>query len=178
MIAKNLPRFLKNLSIITVWKRKSCCRPVTFLQILTCFWSLLSSTRLGCPTDWESEKTLTKTSVEQYQVVLKDLSFLRQCSHFWPFLKIISQFLLNFHLESTTIQRYLKWSTDSPVLLWIIVSCGWGLPFPTGSPSRGGDVAICFWHKPTELAQFFLFCSCVSFCLFGPFSCISFHKFS
>ena len=28
------------------------------------------------------------------------------------------------------------------------------------------------------LANSFLFCSCVCFCLYGPFSCISFHKFS
>ena len=30
----------------------------------------------------------------------------------------------------------------------------------------------------TELAHSFLFCSCVCFCLFGPFNCISFQKFS
>ena len=30
----------------------------------------------------------------------------------------------------------------------------------------------------TELAHSFLFCSCVYFCLYGPFNCISFHKFS
>ena len=34
-----------------------------------------------------------------------------------------------------------------------------------------------FWHKPTELAHSFLFYSCVYFCLYGPFNCISFHKF-
>ena len=37
----------------------------------------------------------------------------------------------------------------------------------TGSPSRGGDVALYFfdilWHKPTELSHSFLFCSCVCF---------------
>ena len=41
---------------------------------------------------------------------------------------------------------------------------------PTVSPSRGGDVAV-FVHS-------FLFCSGVCFCLYGPFNCISFHKFS
>ena len=51
--------------------------------------------------------------------------------------------------------------------------------FPVGSPSRGWNVTLYVWHKPTELAHSFLFCSCVCFCLFyGPFSCISFHKFS
>ena len=37
---------------------------------------------------------------------------------------------------------------------------------------------LCFWHKPAELAHSFLFCSCVYFCLYGPFNCISFHNFS
>ena len=49
----------------------------------------------------------------------------------------------------------------------------------SGSPSLGGDVAVyVFCHEPTELAHSFLFCSCVYFCLYGPFSCISFHQFS
>ena len=48
---------------------------------------------------------------------------------------------------------------------------------PAGSPSRGGDVAVYVWHKPTVLSHSFLFCSCVCFCLYGPFKCISFHKF-
>ena len=30
-----------------------------------------------------------------------------------------------------------------------------------GSLSRGGDVTVYVWHKPTELAHSFLFCSCV-----------------
>ena len=34
-----------------------------------------------------------------------------------------------------------------------------------------------FWYKWTELAHFFVFCSCVCFCLYGRFNCISFHKF-
>ena len=41
-----------------------------------------------------------------------------------------------------------------------------------------GCCGLCLWHKPTELAHSFLFCSCVCFCLYGPFNCISFHKFS
>ena len=32
--------------------------------------------------------------------------------------------------------------------------------------------------KPTKLAHSFSFCSCVYFCLYSPFNCISFHKFS
>ena len=37
---------------------------------------------------------------------------------------------------------------------------------------------LCFWHKPTEFAHSFLSCFCVCFCLFGPFNCILFQKFS
>ena len=50
---------------------------------------------------------------------------------------------------------------------------------PTGSLSRGGACwGWCFWHKPTEIAHSFLFCSYVCFCLYGSFNCISFHEFS
>ena len=35
------------------------------------------------------------------------------------------------------------------------------LKVPAGSPSRGGDVTVYVWHKPTELAHSVLFCSCV-----------------
>ena len=37
---------------------------------------------------------------------------------------------------------------------------------------------LCQRHKPVELGHSFLFCSCVYFCLYGPFNCISFHRFS
>ena len=37
---------------------------------------------------------------------------------------------------------------------------------------------LCQRHEPTELVHSFLVCSCVYFCLDGPFNCISFHKFS
>ena len=40
-----------------------------------------------------------------------------------------------------------------------------------------GCYSLRLWHKPTELANSFLFCFCVCFCLYGPFNCISFHKF-
>ena len=49
----------------------------------------------------------------------------------------------------------------------------------TGSPPlHGGICSLCFWRKPTGLAHSSLFCSCVCFCLYDPFNCISFHKFS
>ena len=41
-----------------------------------------------------------------------------------------------------------------------------------------GCFGLCLLHKPIELADSFLFCSCECFCLCGPFNCISFHKFS
>ena len=53
----------------------------------------------------------------------------------------------------------------------------------SGSPcrltfTRWECCGLCFWHKPTELAQSLLFCSCVCFHLYGAFSCISFHELS
>ena len=50
---------------------------------------------------------------------------------------------------------------------------------PAGPPSRGGDVVVYVKgiNQP-ELADSFLFCSCVYFCLYGPFNCILFHQFS
>ena len=41
-----------------------------------------------------------------------------------------------------------------------------------------GCCGLCQRHKPVELAHSCLFCPCVYFCLYGPFTCISFHKFS
>ena len=51
------------------------------------------------------------------------------------------------------------------------------LSVPAGSPSRGGDVTVYVWHKPPELVHSVLFCSCICFFLYGPFSCISFRQF-
>ena len=36
---------------------------------------------------------------------------------------------------------------------------------------------LCFWHKPSKLANSLLFCSCIYFCLYGLFNCVPFHKF-
>ena len=41
-----------------------------------------------------------------------------------------------------------------------------------------GCCGLCQRHKPTKLAHSFKFSPCVYFCLYGPFNCISFHKFS
>ena len=48
-----------------------------------------------------------------------------------------------------------------------------GLPF-----SWWGCYDLCHRHKPAKLAHSFLFCSCICFCLYGPFNSISFHKVS
>ena len=45
----------------------------------------------------------------------------------------------------------------------------------TDSPSRGGDVAVYVWHKPTELAHSFLCCFCVCFFVFVALSTV-FHS--
>ena len=63
-------------------------------------------------------------------------------------------------------------------VLFCSVSSSVAVYFPVGSPSRGGHVTVYVWHKPTELAHSLLFCSCVYFCFYGHFNCISFHKFS
>ena len=54
-----------------------------------------------------------------------------------------------------------------------VSSCPRGPPF-----TWGGCCGSCLRRKPTELAHSFLFCSCVYFCLCGPFHCISFQKLS
>ena len=48
--------------------------------------------------------------------------------------------------------------------------CPQGLTF-----TQWGRCSSCVCHRP---ARSFLFCSCVRFCLYGPFKLISFHKFS
>ena len=41
-----------------------------------------------------------------------------------------------------------------------------------------GCWGLCVWYKPTELAHSFYFSSCVYFCLYNPFDCISCYNFS
>ena len=49
---------------------------------------------------------------------------------------------------------------------------------PAGSPSRGGDVTVyVFDINQPSLPTPFLFLSWVYFCVYGPFNCISSHKF-
>ena len=63
------------------------------------------------------------------------------------------------------------------ILLLLSVSDFYHVHVPASSPSCGGEVTVYVWHKPTELAHSFIFCSCVYYCLYGPFNCISFHQF-
>ena len=64
------------------------------------------------------------------------------------------------------------WSTDREAVNSFI-------GVPTGSPSHGEVVTVYVYDiNQPSLPTSFLFCSCVYFCLYGPFSCISFHKFS
>ena len=71
------------------------------------------------------------------------------------------------------------------VMLWYVIlryaslSCAVLLPCPRGLTFTWRRYCgLCPWHKPTEFAHSFLFCSCDYFCVYGPFNCILFHKSS
>ena len=78
-------------------------------------------------------------------------------------LSLVSEHWSNWTMMITVYDRCLNPSPESPR----------GLTF-----TWWGCYGLCLWHKPTELANSFLFCSCTYFCLYGPFNCISFHKSS
>ena len=77
--------------------------------------------------------------------------------------------LVNFCFVLTALQSAAV--TDS--LLSFLLQLRW-IAFCYSRP-RGLTFT---WWEYYELAHSFLFCSCVYFCLYGPFNCISFHKFS
>ena len=54
----------------------------------------------------------------------------------------------------------------------------WPLLSPRAYLHVVGMLQLMPWPKPTELAHSFLFRSCVLCSLYGPFNCISVHKFS
>ena len=96
---------------------------------------------------------------------------IRSClSLFYPSLLFLSSMSI-FLVRTSALLSFFLYATTSPDQ-----SLSWNSP--AGSPSRGGDGPVYVWHKPTELAHSFLFCSWVYFCLYGPFNCTSFHKFS
>ena len=78
--------------------------------------------------------------------------------------------------ESNEEKAHSRWMYSIKVLFTCCLSltrCPRGLIF-TWWECYG----LCLWHTPTELAHSFLFCLFVCFCLYGPFNCISFLKFS
>ena len=80
--------------------------------------------------------------------------------------------------ETRTFKRWEEFGMC--VGLWLCLNV---LEQPSAGPREltftwWGCCGLYFLHKPTELAHSFLFCSCVYFCLYGPFNGISFHKFS
>ena len=73
---------------------------------------------------------------------------------------------------------------NTAMLSGLLIFCGLSVPksfFDDGPCGLTFSWWECYGlrarHKLTELAHS-LFCSCVWFCLYGPFNCISFHKFS
>ena len=101
------------------------------------------------------------------------------------------------HKSSSCLARDLLWGQDSCVdgsaaaaaLLPSQVSlqpAQWGQqenhiinPGPRGLTfSWWGCYSLCHKHKPHLPTPFFIFYSCVCFCLYCPFNSISFHKFS
>ena len=69
--------------------------------------------------------------------------------------------------------------TTSLFLVLLSVLLGFLIGWPRGLTfTLWGCCSLYFWHKPAELAHSFWFCSCVYFCLYGLFNCISYHKVS
>ena len=86
-------------------------------------------------------------------------------------MKICEPFPSEIRLNSTGIKLFqtqhdlgLSWS-DSFIPATYLKGCPRGLTF-----TWWGCYDLCLWNKPTELAHYFLFCSCVCFCLYGPFN--------
>ena len=86
----------------------------------------------------------------------------------WELFVGSTTFLVSFCPVSFVQWTFIWWA----FVLWAFVR-----KVPTGSPSRGGDVAVFVFDISYQDFPL-LFCSCIYFCLYGPFNCISFHKFS
>ena len=96
----------------------------------------------------------------------------------WPFQLYLIPQILPTTLRFLTLffQSYFcRIGSFNYIHLFMIVSfsCPHGFTF-----TSWGCCGLRFSRKPTELAHSFSFCSCVYFCLYGPFNCISFFKFS
>ena len=87
----------------------------------------------------------------------------------------LSFFFLSLYARCTVQSYVLRWLS----LLPIFTGCLRLSMSPRGPTfTCWGCCGLCFRHKPAELDHSFSFCSCVYFCLYGPFNSISFQKFS
>ena len=103
------------------------------------------------------QKIKYKTSCLSYQIIIDTAA----------------QYLADL-VQLYVLFRYLHSSSDDRTFRIPI--------FKTGPPritfTWWGCCGSCLWHKPAKLVHSYLFCSCVRFCLYCPFNCISFHKIS
>ena len=118
------------------------------------------------PSDWASSPELTSHQVTDNSAHLDE----RSKHHY-----LISNSRLDLHSPNIVSENN---TASCFVYTTVIYLDNPPASVPAGSPSRGGDVTVYVWRNPTELAHSFLFCSCVRFCLYGPFNCISFRRFS
>ena len=99
-------------------------------------------------------------------------------NYFWMFRSYFESLCGNCNtLWVSLLWQYAEHAKLYPQTKQHLLACLSSLESPRAHPSRGGNVTVYVWHKPTELAHSFLFCSCVCLCFDGPFNCISFHKF-
>ena len=91
----------------------------------------------------------------------------------WPFQN--RKYILTWTLSYFGLTHHLFFKRILIVSVLFLSSCHGphGLTF-----TWRGCCGLCLWHKPAQLAHSFLFSSCVCFCLYGPFNCFSFYKFS
>ena len=87
----------------------------------------------------------------------------------WSFLRSTQAFSRGFR----HYLYFFQWFLQLPSLFIF-----WKFMFPRGLTSTWLGMLQFMSNKPTELAHSFLFCSCVYFCLYGPFNCISLYQFS
>ena len=99
---------------------------------------------------------------------------------------VISCFITSsFYYNSVCCNRMRLWSDEknidassTSVERLNINVCFASKHVTVGSPSRGGDVAVYVFdiNQPSLPTAFYSVLA--SICLYGPFNCISFHKFS
>ena len=110
--------------------------------------------------------------------VLKSCSSASLDRNYWDktYSVLLSGSAMTCHPKVHTQLFFVLFLNCIPSSFFIPIShCPRGLTF-----TWWGCCGLRLWHKPTELPTLFFlsFCSCVCFCLYGPFNCISFHEFS